>query len=382
MLPLPNPPDWWTGSSTDDQSSFTGHNDLDHTNTVKTSFGPSQMPSTESRDHPIRTGFQNSVGPDSNRTSSTIVPSVGWNSSAIYGKLASSISRKTGRRMNQPGMVSRKQKASTESNSVVSPAAEGLQRTENSQPRSINDLEQVRSTGTGNTQGMTVEEPTNPSYPFSSMMSLWLSIPAMALKKSLRQHAHAITRRDAVALPEEPTFVRSMSVSPSQSQSPNLPTYFPHNTTEHSETNNITFPTVAASISVNGSSVKTLGSKKMPAIVTNDAFSSQSSVTDPGTGSINGSLGTSLTIPPRVNVSSAPELLSRTNVSRVPTTPRGHWGSGNQSGPDLGSICLTKMDIVWVVLAISVPVSSCCEYLALYLTIGDHSLTNQIYQLH
>ncbi|KAK6299865.1 hypothetical protein J4Q44_G00298980 [Coregonus suidteri] len=49
----------------------------------------------------------------------------------------------------------------------------------------------------------------------------------------------------------------------------------------------------------------------------------------------------------------------------VPATTRDPWGPGNGSGPALDSplsratICLSKMDIMWIVLAISVPVTSC-----------------------
>ncbi|MCJ8745689.1 hypothetical protein PDJAM_G00133120 [Pangasius djambal] len=381
MLHSPNPPGWWKGSSTGGQPTFTGPNvpgsalaltqllipHLDHTTTVKASFGPSPMPSIESRGHPFRTGFQHPVGPESNRTSSGAIigPSVVWNSSTISGNLAikpSYMSRRPGSRMNQPGMVSRKQKVSTGSDSNVAPAAEGLQRTEYSRLRSTNDLEHVRSTD--NTQGMSVEEPTNPSDPYSSVMSSRLSIPAMALEKSLRQHAHSIKQRETASLPESPKFVGTVPVSPSQLQTTTLPTYFPLNTTAHLETHGVTFPTSTVA-TVDSSSAKTLGGTNTPANETSDAFSSQSSVTDTGTSSNNGSLVTSLNIPPLINDSSASELLSRTNVSRLPTTPRGPWGSGNQSGPDLDSaekhatICLSKMDIVWVVLAISVPVSSC-----------------------
>ncbi|KAF4075856.1 hypothetical protein AMELA_G00223750 [Ameiurus melas] len=340
MLHSPNPPGWWKGSSTGDQPTFTGRNApvsalaltqllmsrLDHTTTVKTSFEPSPMPSIESIDHPFRTGFQNSVEPDSKRTS----------------------------RIDKPGMVRKKQKVSTQSDS-------GLQRTEHSQLRSINDLGQVKSTD--NTQWMSVEAPTKPSYPYPSMMSSWLSIPPMTLEKSLRQHAHAIRLREA-SLTENPKFLENVPVSPSQSQPSSLSTYLPLNT-EHSEMNSVTFPTVAASISVNSNSAKTLGGTNMPAIVTSDVFSSQSSVTDTGTGSINASVGTSLNSPPLINDSSTSELQSRTNLSKLHNTPGDLWGSGNQSGPDRDSadnrvtICLTKMDIVWVVLAISVPVSSC-----------------------
>lgn len=377
MLHSPNPPGWWTGTSTADQPSFTGHNVPDHTTTVKTLFGPSPIPSIESRDHPLRTGFQNTVGPDSYRTSSgsIIAPSVVWNSSAVLGNpaiKASSINRRPGSRMNQPVMASGKQKVSKDSG--VAPAALRLQRTEDFQPRSINDLEQVRSTGPDITQGMSVAEPNNPSYPSSSMMSLWLSIPAMAPRKSLRQHAHAITLRD-VGTPKDHTLVGNVSVSPSESQAPSLFTYFPHNTTKNSKTNNVILPTVAASISVNSSSAKTIGGTNMPANVTGDAFSSQSSVTDAITGSVNGqSLGTSPNTPPRINDLSTSELLSRTNMSRSPNTP-----GRNQSHPDVNTanpdtICMTKMDIVWVVLAITVPVSSCCEYLPLHDHQSPHSV--------
>ncbi|KAM6953302.1 uncharacterized protein tmem108 [Aplochiton taeniatus] len=55
----------------------------------------------------------------------------------------------------------------------------------------------------------------------------------------------------------------------------------------------------------------------------------------------------------------------------VPATTRDPWGPGNGSGPALDSslsratICLGKMDIVWIVLAISVPVSSCSVLLTI-----------------
>ncbi|KAG7317747.1 hypothetical protein KOW79_018782 [Hemibagrus wyckioides] len=350
MLHSPNPPGWWKGSSTGDQNTFRGRNaplstlallmpHLDHTTTVKTRFGPSPIPSIESRENPYRTGYQNTVRPDSNRNSpgSIIAPSMVWNSNAISGNLAikaSSISRRPGNRMNQTGMVSRKQQVSTEPDSNVSPAAE------HSQLRSIKDLEQVRSTDS--TQGRSVEEPTTPTYPYSSMMSLLLSIPARELGKSFRQHAHAIKQRSAATLPENYT--------ESQSKPLSLTTHFPLSaTTEYTETSKVTSSTAAASLSMNSSSTKTLGGTNTPANITSDAFSSKTSVT--GTHSN--------------DVSSASQLINDSSVSRHPATPRGPLGSGNQSGPDSNSdnnratICLTSMDIVWVVLAISVPVSSC-----------------------
>lgn len=52
---------------------------------------------------------------------------------------------------------------------------------------------------------------------------------------------------------------------------------------------------------------------------------------------------------------------------QVPATTQDPWTPDNSSGPTVDSppsrmtICLSRMDIVWIVLAISVPVSSCCK---------------------
>lgn len=51
----------------------------------------------------------------------------------------------------------------------------------------------------------------------------------------------------------------------------------------------------------------------------------------------------------------------------VPPTTQDPWTADNSSGhavdppPSRMTICLSRMDIVWIVLAISVPVSSCCK---------------------
>lgn len=64
-----------------------------------------------------------------------------------------------------------------------------------------------------------------------------------------------------------------------------------------------------------------------------------------------------------------PSTASGNFLNRLfPATTADPWGPGNGSSPTLDSplssatICLSKIDIVWIVLAISVPVSSCCEY--------------------
>ncbi|XP_045566514.1 transmembrane protein 108 [Salmo salar] len=61
-----------------------------------------------------------------------------------------------------------------------------------------------------------------------------------------------------------------------------------------------------------------------------------------------------------------PSTASENFLNRlVPATTRDPWGPGNGSGPAMDSplsratICLSKMDIMWIVLAISVPVTSC-----------------------
>lgn len=52
---------------------------------------------------------------------------------------------------------------------------------------------------------------------------------------------------------------------------------------------------------------------------------------------------------------------------QVPATTEDPWTPGSSPGPTIVSppsrltICLSRLDIVWIVLAISVPVSSCCK---------------------
>ncbi|KAF3703732.1 Transmembrane protein 108 [Channa argus] len=66
------------------------------------------------------------------------------------------------------------------------------------------------------------------------------------------------------------------------------------------------------------------------------------------------------------NTSEASSSASGNFLNRqVPATTQDPWAAGNSSGPTVDSppsrmeICLSRMDIVWIVLAISVPVSSC-----------------------
>ncbi|XP_028333088.1 transmembrane protein 108 isoform X2 [Gouania willdenowi] len=70
--------------------------------------------------------------------------------------------------------------------------------------------------------------------------------------------------------------------------------------------------------------------------------------------------------PTQGNSSEPPSKGSGSYLNRlVPATTQDPWMSGNSSGPTVDpppsrmTICLNRMDIVWIVLAISVPVSSC-----------------------
>uniref|UniRef100_A0A3Q3LZ90 Transmembrane protein 108 n=1 Tax=Mastacembelus armatus TaxID=205130 RepID=A0A3Q3LZ90_9TELE len=69
---------------------------------------------------------------------------------------------------------------------------------------------------------------------------------------------------------------------------------------------------------------------------------------------------------PQGNSSEVPSTASGSFLNRqVPVTTLDPWTPGNSSGPTVNSpssrmtICLSRMDIVWIVLAISVPVSAC-----------------------
>ncbi|KAG7231202.1 hypothetical protein INR49_012033 [Caranx melampygus] len=74
----------------------------------------------------------------------------------------------------------------------------------------------------------------------------------------------------------------------------------------------------------------------------------------------------------RGNSSEASSTASKDFLNRqVPATTQEPWTPSNSSGPTVDSppprtaICLSRMDIVWIVLAISVPVSSCSVLLTM-----------------
>ncbi|XP_069015763.1 transmembrane protein 108 [Embiotoca jacksoni] len=230
-------------------------------------------------------------------------------------------------------------------------------------------------------QKLSVEEPSDPrqqSAPDLQPSSLTAlssssvdSEAARGLK--LREHAkgspelaahHTITQREVHGVNEPPTDElvvepKEASVPPAQSPTENLPSTAstaalsaepslkPPNPTDIPVNHTATSETTTEE--GRGLVLQGNGTGSPPGNVTayGGLFSNSSSVED---------------APARGN-SSEPSgnFLNR----QVPATTHDPWTPGNSSGPTVESppsrmtICLSRMDIVWIVLAISVPVSSC-----------------------
>ncbi|XDV47230.1 hypothetical protein PO909_016923 [Leuciscus waleckii] len=166
---------------------------------------------------------------------------------------------------------------------------------------------------------------------------------------------HYITLRD-VSLTENPTLPLetggAFAQTNIQSPSPSPALAPPSN---HITTSNPT------SLVKSRSSMEVQGGRDGTTNMTIDSLVSLTNVTD-----VINSTGASWPAANGPDTSEAPSTASGSFMNRqVPATTQGPWESGNQSGPALGpphkkyTICLDKMDIVWLVLAISVPVSSC-----------------------
>lgn len=192
--------------------------------------------------------------------------------------------------------------------------------------------------------------------------------PAPGLK--LREHAHrAITSREVREANEPPTgelTVETTSLTPVQippeKQTP--PTSTSAAPTELSRTQN---PTSSPN------------NHTEPSRTTAEDSGGQNNGTDRAPlGHLSGNATTSAWLLP--NSSSVEEADAEGNSSepsstasgnflnrQVPATTQDPWTPDNSSGPTVDSppsrmtICLSRMDIVWIVLAISVPVSSCCK---------------------
>ncbi|XP_076617703.1 uncharacterized protein tmem108 [Chaetodon auriga] len=235
-------------------------------------------------------------------------------------------------------------------------------------------------------QKLSVEEPTDPSRQYvpdlerSSLTSLSSSsVDAdLALGLKLREHVrggahHAITLREVHGANESPTDalvveLNVRSVSPVQNPPENL-------------TSTASTPALPTE-----PSLKT----QNPTIIPNNHTAPNETTTEKGPGQVAQSNGTDTARQGQwlgnvtayggllSNSSSVEEASAKGNSSEPPSEPSGNflnrqvpattqdpWTPGNSSGPTVDSppsrmtICLSRMDIVWIVLAISVPVSSC-----------------------
>ncbi|KAI3355379.1 hypothetical protein L3Q82_018223, partial [Scortum barcoo] len=239
-------------------------------------------------------------------------------------------------------------------------------------------------------QKLSVEEPKDtgrqyvPDVERPSLTSLSRSsvdadpVPGLKLREpaggapELPAH-HTITLREVHAVNEPPTQQLSLStLAPVKSQLENLtstgptailstepsvntqnPTITPNN---HSATNETTTE------EGHGTENALLGHLKGNITAYGGLLSNSSAVED---------------VPARGNSSESPSTGSGNSseplstgsgnylIRQVPATTQDPWTPGNSSGPTVDSplsrmtICLSRMDIVWIVLAISVPVSSC-----------------------
>ncbi|XP_030624993.1 transmembrane protein 108 [Chanos chanos] len=230
-------------------------------------------------------------------------------------------------------------------------------------------------TATGGTMEQSLEKPTSPSQlqhlssssPSPSMSPSSLSSSA-TLDSNVREHRsatakivqhHTITQRDLTE--EDPTqetgkVLKLLPRAPlPNSASPSPPS-----------TISVLGPTNRGSATLESVTVDARDASATREVPVNSFADSLANVTDsvPG-GPVNGSISGF----PQANGSDASESSSAGSGSfhnrLVPATTHGPWGPRNQSGPasdhshSRATICLEKMDIVWVVLAISVPVSSC-----------------------
>ena len=229
-----------------------------------------------------------------------------------------------------------------------------------------------------------VEEPSNPRQPSvpelqPSSLSVLASSSAdanAARDLKLREHVlgppellmhHAITLREVHAVDEPPTAELSLN----QTKSPNASVMTPQenststsataaqSTEEDSKSQSPTVTPVShtAATSERGHDVQGNGTDGPPVGLqlgnTTGLFSNSSAGEE---------------APAPGNSSEPPSTPNRNFLNRqVPATTNDSLTPGNSSGPTVEpppsrtTICLSRMDFVWIVLAISVPVSSCCK---------------------
>lgn len=164
-------------------------------------------------------------------------------------------------------------------------------------------------------------------------------------------HHHAITSRD-VSSTEKPTLPLDTVGEALPQTDIQSPPPSPVSPSKHITSSNVT------SLADSGSSVE----NKLDTNTTTESLQPLTDVSD----IINSTDASWPLMANDSDVSKMPSTESGSFMNRqVPATTQGPWGSRNQSGAALAppheknTICLDKMDIVWLVLVISVPVSSC-----------------------
>uniref|UniRef100_A0A3P9LWH6 Transmembrane protein 108 n=1 Tax=Oryzias latipes TaxID=8090 RepID=A0A3P9LWH6_ORYLA len=203
---------------------------------------------------------------------------------------------------------------------------------------------------------------------YPSSLTVLPSAPNAAKDLKLREHTvestellahHTITLREAPAVNEPPTAETGINPAPGSATlkenltSANLSTPVPSG---NSQSSTVLAVSHAASTTEEGPLAAVNGTDSPPAAprlgnATAHAglLSNSSSVQD---------------APDQANNSEPLSTFSRNFLNRQePAATDDPWAPGNSSDPTVRSpsseICLSRMDIVWMVLAISVPVSSC-----------------------
>lgn len=265
----------------------------------------------------------------------------------------STISRKPVNRFEPSGLVYRNQISATtlDSGNQTTNSGSGhsfFSGTESDVTPSAKGLLETPDTGE-----MGVEDPIDPiQHQSSPFFSPFKTHKGQNANKSAPHHT--ITLRDVSSTenPTHPLETLGGALAQIDIQSPSPALAPPSN---HITTSNPT------SLVESGNSVEVQGGRDETTNMTIDSHVSLTNVTD-----IINSTGALWPAANDPDTSEAPSTASGSFMNRqVPATTQGPWGSGNQSGPALGpphkkyTICLDKMDIVWLVLAISVPVSSC-----------------------
>ncbi|XP_051542509.1 transmembrane protein 108-like isoform X2 [Myxocyprinus asiaticus] len=317
---------------------------------------PSLMPlSAERTDVPTKL----TSGRKSNRTSSVQIQNFSTNTDK-----QSTINRKPVDSIKPSGLISRTQINATGLDSTNQATNFGsghyfLSGTESDVTLGIEGHQEIKQAEfPGITGDMGVLKPTDPLQHPSSLLSSSFSLAKTQKGQNELAPHHIITLRD-VPSPENPTIpLETIGEALPQTENQSVPLALAH-MSNHSTTSDPT------SLVENRSSVE----NEVDAAVagngttsmTTDSFLSLTKVSD-----VTNSTDASWPAVNDLDISEAPSTASGSFMNRqVPATTQSPWGPGNQSGPALvpphkkNTICLDKMDIVWLVLAISVPVSSC-----------------------